>query len=62
MSAREMFCLKIPRNSLIRSENMLVAAVGLEDTLVIETSDALLVAPLSRSQDVKKIVATLEDG
>jgi mannose-1-phosphate guanylyltransferase/mannose-6-phosphate isomerase len=54
--------LEDTKNSLIRSENMLVAAVGLQDTLVIETSDALLVAPLSRSQDVKKIVATLKKG
>ena len=52
--------LEDTRNSLIRSENMLVAAVGLQDTLVIQTSDALLVAPLSRSQDVKTIVATLK--
>lgn len=52
--------LEDTKNSLIRSENMLVAAVGLTDTLVIETSDALLVAPLSRSQDVKKIVARLK--
>ena len=52
--------LEDTKNSLIRSENMLVAAVGLTDTMVIETSDALLVAPLSRSQDVKKIVARLK--
>jgi len=53
--------LEDTRNSLVRSEDMLVAAVGLEDTLVVETSDALLVAPLSRSQDVKKIVAGLKE-
>ena len=47
-------------NSLIRAEDMLVAAVGLEDTLVVETSDAVLVAPLSRSQDVKKVVNKLK--
>lgn len=52
--------LEDTKNSLIRSENMLVAAVGLTDTMVIETSDALLVAPLSRSQDVNKIVARLK--
>ncbi len=39
---------------------MLVAAVGLEDTLVVETADALLVAPLSRSQDVKQVVEHLK--
>lgn len=48
------------RNCLIRSEDMLVAAVGLEDTLVVETADAVLVAPLSRSQDVKKVVEHLK--
>jgi mannose-1-phosphate guanylyltransferase/mannose-6-phosphate isomerase len=48
------------KNCLIRSEDTLVATVGLEDTLVVETSDAVLVAPLSRSQDVKKIVTRLK--
>ncbi len=48
------------RNCLIRSEDTLVATVGLEDTLVVETSDAVLVAPLSRSQEVKKIVTRLK--
>jgi mannose-1-phosphate guanylyltransferase/mannose-6-phosphate isomerase len=41
---------------------VLVAAVGMEDTLVVETADAVLIAPLSRSQDVKKIVARLKAG
>ena len=45
---------------MVRAEDMMVAAVGLEDTLVVETADAVLVAPLSRSQDVKKIVARLK--
>lgn len=52
--------LEDTRNSFVRAEDMMVAAVGLEDTLVVETSDAILVAPLSRSQDVKKIVHTLK--
>ncbi len=43
-------------NCLIRSEDTLVAAIGLRDTLVVETSDAVLIAPMDRSQDVKKIV------
>ena len=47
-------------NSLIRSEHTLVAAVGLKDTMVIETADAVLVAPMDRSQDVKKIVDRLK--
>lgn len=48
------------KNCMIRSESKLVAAVGLEDTLVVETSDAVLVAPLSRSQEVKKVVGKLK--
>jgi len=48
------------RNCLVRSEEMLVATVGMEDTLVVETADAVLVAPLSRSEDVKKIVTRLK--
>jgi len=52
--------LEDTHNCLIRAENKLVATIGLEDTLVIETADALLVAPLSRSQDVKKVVTRLK--
>ncbi|WP_084457146.1 mannose-1-phosphate guanylyltransferase/mannose-6-phosphate isomerase [Desulfogranum mediterraneum] len=47
-------------NSLVRSEHTLVAAVGLKNTMVIETADAVLVAPMDRSQDVKKIVTRLK--
>ncbi|MEA3548475.1 MAG: mannose-1-phosphate guanylyltransferase/mannose-6-phosphate isomerase [Thermodesulfobacteriota bacterium] len=47
-------------NCLIRSEQKLVAAVGLRDTLVVCTADAVLVAPMDRSQDVKKIVNRLK--
>ncbi|MEJ2136031.1 MAG: mannose-1-phosphate guanylyltransferase/mannose-6-phosphate isomerase [Desulfofustis sp.] len=52
--------LEDTRNSLIRAEDLMVAAVGLEDTLVVETADAVLVAPLSRAQDVKKVVNRLK--
>jgi len=47
-------------NSLIRSEHTLVTAVGLRDTMVVETADAVLVAPMDRSQDVKMIVNRLK--
>jgi len=52
--------LEDTRNCLVNSENMLVATVGMDDTLVVETSDAILVAPLSRSEDVKKVVRRLK--
>ena len=37
----------------------LVALVGVEDLAVIDTGDVILVAKLDRSEDVRKIVATL---
>jgi mannose-1-phosphate guanylyltransferase/mannose-6-phosphate isomerase len=39
----------------------LVALVGVEDLVVVETPDAVLVASKSRSQEVKHIVATLHE-
>jgi mannose-1-phosphate guanylyltransferase/mannose-6-phosphate isomerase len=42
------------------SESRLVAAVGLRDHVVVETKDAVLVAPRDRVQDVKKLVARLK--
>jgi mannose-1-phosphate guanylyltransferase/mannose-6-phosphate isomerase len=48
------------KNCIIESHKHLVAAVGLEDTLVIETDDAVMVAPMSHAQDVKKVVNILK--
>ncbi|MCC5794577.1 MAG: mannose-1-phosphate guanylyltransferase/mannose-6-phosphate isomerase [Chromatiales bacterium] len=47
------------RNSYLRAESRLLAAVGLEDCIVIETPDAVLVAPHSHSQQVKALVDEL---
>ena len=44
------------------SESRLVAAVGLSNHVVVETKDAVLVAPKSRVQDVKKLVARLKEA
>jgi mannose-1-phosphate guanylyltransferase / mannose-6-phosphate isomerase len=43
------------------SESRLVSAVGLKDHVVVETKDAVLVAPRSRVQDVKKLVFRLKE-
>lgn len=47
-------------DNLVIAENRLVACIGCEDMVVIETADAVLVAPKSRTQDVKRIVARLK--
>jgi mannose-1-phosphate guanylyltransferase/mannose-6-phosphate isomerase len=48
------------RNTYVRAESRLVAAIGVSDLIVVETSDAVLVAHKDRVQDVKKIVERLQ--
>ena len=48
-------------NCYLYSESRLVAAVGLEDHVVVETKDAVLVAPKNRVQDVKSLVGKLKE-
>ncbi len=47
-------------NSYLRSESRLLAAIGVDDLIVVETSDAVLVAQKSAVQDVKHIVNQLK--
>ena len=47
------------RNSMVFGSRRLVAAIGLEDMIIVDTEDALLVCPRSRAQDVKLVVETL---
>ncbi|NLF96111.1 MAG: mannose-1-phosphate guanylyltransferase/mannose-6-phosphate isomerase [Candidatus Riflebacteria bacterium] len=47
------------KNSCILASNRLVAAVGIEDHIIVETADAVLVAHKNRVQDVKHIVDQL---
>jgi mannose-1-phosphate guanylyltransferase/mannose-6-phosphate isomerase len=51
--------LRGSRDSLVHASHRLVSLVGVEDLVVVETSDAVLVANRSSSQDVKQIVADL---
>lgn len=48
------------KDSLIIAGDRLVAAVGIENAVVVDTPDALLVASRDRSQDVKAIVSALK--
>ena len=48
------------RNSYLRSEGPLLAALGVEDLVVVATKDAVLVSHRDSAQDVKKIVDQLE--
>jgi mannose-1-phosphate guanylyltransferase/mannose-6-phosphate isomerase len=47
-------------NSYIRSDGRLLSVIGLKDVAIVSTPDATFVAPVSHSQNVKKIVEQLE--
>jgi mannose-1-phosphate guanylyltransferase len=47
-------------NCLVRSESRLVAVVGVNDLVVVETADAVLVMDKNNAQDVKKIVKRIK--
>jgi mannose-1-phosphate guanylyltransferase len=47
------------RGSLVFGDRRLVAAIGLEDMILVDTHDALLIVPRSRAQDVKLVVEAL---
>lgn len=49
------------RGCFIRAGSRLVAAVGVEDLAIVDSGDALLIADLERSQQVKEVVAALEN-
>jgi mannose-1-phosphate guanylyltransferase/mannose-6-phosphate isomerase len=44
----------------VHADSRLVAGLGLHDLVIVETADAVLVAPKSKVQDVKKLVARLK--
>jgi mannose-1-phosphate guanylyltransferase len=46
--------------ALIYSPNRLIATIGLDDIIVIDTPDATLICPRSRSEDVKRVVEELK--
>jgi mannose-1-phosphate guanylyltransferase len=50
------------RGNLFWSESKFVAAIGVNDLVVVETPDALLICPRERAQDVGKIVKWLEEN
>lgn len=46
----------------VHSTSRLVAAVGMDDHIIVETKDAILVAPKGRVQDVKELVAMIKNS
>ena len=50
------------RNTHIECQHRLVAAIGLDNLLIIDTPDALLVADKASSQEVRQVVSRLKAG
>ncbi len=46
--------------SLVFGNRRLIAAIGLEDMIIVDSDDAVLVVPRSRAQDVRKVVEALK--
>lgn len=44
------------KNCYIRSDSRLIAAVGIEDLVIVGTDDVVLIARMDRDQDVKRVV------
>ncbi len=49
------------RNIVTYNDKRLVAAIGVEDLIIVETDDALLVCHKDKAQDVRKVVDKLKD-
>lgn len=49
------------KDCIIYGTDKLIAAVGVEGLMIVQTEDAVLVCPKDRSQDVKTIVETLKE-
>ncbi|HJV26979.1 MAG TPA: mannose-1-phosphate guanylyltransferase/mannose-6-phosphate isomerase [Aromatoleum sp.] len=58
--ARGDVLLEATRDTLVHATSRMVACLGVEDLVVVETADAVMVARKANTQDVKKIVARLK--
>jgi mannose-1-phosphate guanylyltransferase len=60
LSEGESLLVECSRSFVSSRSGRMVACLGLEDCLVVDTPDALLVADLKRSQDVRKVIEGLK--
>jgi mannose-1-phosphate guanylyltransferase len=49
------------RNTIVFGGHRLIATIGLEDMIIVDTDDALLICPLDREQDVREMVRQLRE-
>ena len=51
----------VTRNSLIYGNGRIVATIGVEELVIVDTHDVVLICPRSRVQDVKAMVAMVRE-
>lgn len=49
------------KNSFVYASSKLVATIGLEDTVIVETEDAILACKKDKTQEVKQVYETLKE-
>jgi mannose-1-phosphate guanylyltransferase len=49
------------KNTVVYSSRRLIATIGLEDMIIVDTDDVLLICPQDRAQDVRKLVDRLKE-
>ena len=49
------------KNCIAYAKDKLIATIGLDNVVIVETDDAVLVCDKERAQDVKKVVELLEE-
>lgn len=48
------------KNSIIQGQDKLIATVGIEDLIIVDTEDAMLICSKDKTQDVKKVLENLK--
>jgi len=61
-AARGEVILEDTRDTLVHADSRLVAVLGAEDLVVVETADAVLVAGREKTTDLKRLVARVHDA
>lgn len=49
------------KNNLIQFDNQLIAAIGVEDLIIVDTTEAILICKKDKAQDVKELVNFLKE-
>ncbi|MBQ7587621.1 MAG: mannose-1-phosphate guanylyltransferase [Lachnospiraceae bacterium] len=50
------------KDCIIEGSDKLIAAVGLKDTVIVDTEDAILICDKNSTADIKKVLASLRDS